>query len=70
MKQLPGISLEYSSGVQRVTNASGELNKWNLVNVPQYLTEEFTSEKALKSVSENNWAELCVIKNIIIYYQV
>jgi hypothetical protein len=47
MKQLPGISLEYSCGVQRVTDTSGELNKWNHVNVLQYLTEEFTSEKAL-----------------------
>jgi hypothetical protein len=27
MKQLPGISLEYSCGVQRVTDTSGELNK-------------------------------------------
>jgi hypothetical protein len=47
-KQLPGISLEYSRGVQRVTDASGELNEAKPCQCPSVSYRGFYFGKSVK----------------------
>jgi hypothetical protein len=48
MKQLPGISLEYSCGVQRVTDVSGGLNEVKPCQCPSVSYRGFYFGKSVK----------------------
>jgi hypothetical protein len=48
MKQLPEISLEYSCGVQRVTDVSGELNEVKPCQCPSVSYRGFYFGKRVK----------------------